>query len=99
RGRPTPVGERREEVIGTLEPSPEVGVVTAVDERGPLQVLVHGHRREHTLAAEQDADAELRALFGRRVRDVASVEANDTAPWCPEAGDGAQDRRLARAVG
>ena len=49
--------ERREQVEGALEPTLKVGVVVAVHERRHLEVLVDGHRGEHTLAAEQDADA------------------------------------------
>ena len=60
---------------------------------------MHGHRREHALAAEQDADAELRPLLGRRVRDGAAVEPDDAARRRAEPGDDAQDRRLAGAVG
>ena len=77
----------------------EVGVVAAVHERRHLQVLVDGHRREHALAAEQDADPELRPLLGRDVGDGAAVEPHDAASGVPRPGDDAQDRRLAGAVG
>ena len=96
---PSPFGERGEQVVGAVEATLEVGVVAAVHERRHLEVLVHRHRREHALAAEEDADAELRPLLGRGVGDVPTVEAHDAARRSAEAGDGAQDRRLPRTVG
>jgi hypothetical protein len=63
-----------------------------------LQVLEHGHAREHLEALERAGDAQAGALVRRDGGDVAAVEAHGAALLSMHAHEAAERRRLTRAV-
>ena len=71
----------------------------AAQPAGQPQVLAHGQRREHALAAGHLDDAAGGDLVRRGVGDVAPVEDDRAAVGLDQPGDGLEQRRLAGAVG
>ena len=88
-----------EELVDPLGPPTQLGLVGAVDEAAHFEVLRHRHRAEDALPALQEMDAEPRALLGRGVGDVPTVESHDAARRDLQAGGDVERRRLPGAVG
>ena len=91
--------EDRECLEGLGDRCLDAGRVAPVGPSGQFEVLLHGQRTEHALAAGHLHDAERGDLVRWGVRDVPPVEHDRAAVGLDHTADRLQQRRLPGAVG